>query len=140
RERTAVTIEGRITHLELADLRFPTSQSLDGSDATNPDPDYSAASVIVHTDNPDGLEGHGFAFTIGRGNEVQLAAINALSPLVAGRKRAELLGDMGGFARSLSADSQLRWLGPEKGVMHMAVSAVINAVWDAYAKAEGLPL
>lgn len=135
-----MSAKGQVTHLELTDLRFPTSKSLDGSDAMNPDPDYSAAYVVVRTDAPDDLAGHGFAFTIGRGNEVQLAAIAALEPLVAGRELAEVFADMGAFARSLSADSQLRWLGPEKGVIHMAVSAVVNAMWDAYAKHEGLPL
>jgi L-fuconate dehydratase len=129
-----------ITALDTVDVRFPTSLALDGSDAMNPAPDYSAAYVIVRTDANDGLEGHGFAFTIGRGNEVQVAAIDALAPLVVGLDLAAVLADLGGFWRRLAGDSQLRWLGPEKGVIHMAVAAVVNAVWDLYAKRERKPL
>jgi L-fuconate dehydratase len=129
-----------IAALETSDIRFPTSRELDGSDAMNPDPDYSAAYVIVRTDADDGLEGHGFAFTVGRGTEVQAAGIDALAPLVLDRDLDAVLGDMAGFWRGLVADSQLRWLGPEKGVMHMATAAVVNAVWDLYAKREGKPL
>nr|WP_153412041.1 enolase C-terminal domain-like protein [Nocardia macrotermitis] len=129
-----------LTTLDTLDIRFPTSAQLDGSDAMNPDPDYSTAYVILRTDDPDGHEGHGFAFTIGRGNEVQRAAIEALRHLVVGRTLDGILGDLGGFARSLTDDSQLRWLGPEKGVMHMAVGAVVNAVWDLAAKRAGKPL
>jgi L-fuconate dehydratase len=106
----------------------------------NPDPDYSAAYAIVRTDARDGLEGHGFAFTIGRGTEVQVAAIEALAPLVVGLALDDVLGDMGAFWRRLVGDSQLRWLGPEKGVLHMATAAIVNAVWDLYAKREGKPL
>jgi L-fuconate dehydratase len=113
---------------------------LDGSDAMNPDPDYSAAYVVVETDAADGLSGHGFAFTIGRGNDVQVAAIDALAAHLAGRDVEDLLGDMGATWRLLVHDSQLRWLGPEKGVMHMAIGAVINALWDLKAKRAGLPL
>jgi L-fuconate dehydratase len=113
---------------------------LDGSDAMNPDPDYSAAYVVVDTDATDGLAGHGFAFTIGRGNDVQVAAISALTPHLVGRDVEELLADMGGTWRGLVHDSQLRWLGPEKGVMHMAIGAVVNALWDLKAKRAGLPL
>jgi L-fuconate dehydratase len=133
---TGTTIVG----LETIDVRFPTSRALDGSDAMNPDPDYSAAYVVLRTDAADGLEGHGFAFTVGRGNEVQVAAIEALRPLVVGLTVDELLADLGGFWRRLVGDSQLRWLGPEKGVVHMATAAVVNAVWDLYAKREGKPL
>src|SRR5689334_4965896 len=115
-----------ITALDTYDVRFPTSHELDGSDAMNPDPDYSAAYVVIRTDAPDGLEGHGFAFTIGRGNDVQVAAIRALEPLVVGLPLEYTLANMGGLWRRLVHDSQLRWLGPEKGVMHMAISAVIN--------------
>jgi L-fuconate dehydratase len=122
------------------DVRFPTSRNLDGSDAMNPDPDYSAAYLIVSTDAGDGLEGHGFAFTIGRGDDVQVAAIGALADKVVGRDVDTTLADMGATARSLVDDSQLRWLGPEKGVMHMAVAAVVNALWDLRAKRAGLPL
>ncbi|NED98178.1 fuconate dehydratase [Phytoactinopolyspora alkaliphila] len=106
----------------------------------NPDPDYSAAYVVIHTDAPDAHEGHGFAFTIGRGNDIQAAAIRALEPFLIGRPVEAILGDLGGIWRELVHDSQLRWLGPEKGVVHMAVSAVVNALWDLKAKRAGLPL
>ena len=122
------------------DIRFPTSRELDGSDAMNPDPDYSAAYVIVHTDAADGLEGHGLTFTIGRGTEVVVAAVGALRPLVIGRSTDELFADMGAFWRTLVGDSQLRWIGPEKGVIHLATAAVVNAVWDLWAKTSGKPL
>jgi L-fuconate dehydratase len=130
----------QISALETYDIRFPTSQTLDGSDAMNPDPDYSAAYVILRTNDPSGLCGHGFAFTIGRGNDVQTAACAALRDWVVGREVAELVADLGGFARSLTGDSQLRWLGPEKGVMHMAIGAVINAAWDLAARRVGKPV
>jgi len=129
-----------INALESSDVRFPTSELLDGSDAVNVDPDYSAAYAILRTDAPDGLEGHGFAFTTGRGTEVQVAAIEAMAPLVVGLDLDEVLADTAAFSRRLTGDSQLRWLGPEKGVVHMAAAAVLNAVWDLYAKREGLPL
>src|SRR3954469_20367586 len=132
--------EAVITSLETFDVRFPTSRQLDGSDAMNPDPDYSAAYVVIGTDAGDGLEGHGFAFTIGRGNDVQVAAIRALEPFVVGLPVAETLASMGDVWRALVHDSQLRWLGPEKGVMHMAISAVVNALWDLAAKRAGRPL
>ena len=121
-------------------MRFPTSRHLDGSDAMNPDPDYSAAYVIVRTDADDGLAGHGFAFTIGRGNDVQVAAIRALEPFVVGLSIDGSPASMGEVWRRLVHDSQLRWLGPEKGVMHMAISAVVNALWDLAAKRAGKPL
>lgn len=130
----------RITGWHSADVRFATSLSLDGSDAMNPDPDYSAAYLEVGTDADDGLSGHGFVFTIGRGNDVQVAAIRALADRLEGRDVEELLADMGAVWRELVHDSQLRWLGPEEGVMHMAVGAVINALWDLKAKREGKPL
>jgi L-fuconate dehydratase len=129
-----------ITTLETHDIRFPTSRELDGSDAMNPDPDYSAAYVILRTNDPTGLCGHGFVFTIGRGNEVQTTALRALSHLVVGRNVADILNDLGAFARSLTNDSQLRWLGPEKGVIHMAIGAVINAAWDMTARHAGKPV
>ena len=129
-----------ITAVDTFDLRFPTSLELDGSDAMNPDPDYSAAYLIIRTDAEDGHEGHGFVFTIGRGNEVEAAAIEALRHHVLGRDAEELLGDMGAAWKLLVHDSQLRWLGPEKGVMHMAIGAVVNALWDLKAKRAGLPL
>jgi L-fuconate dehydratase len=127
------------TALETYDVRFPTSRELDGSDAMNPDPDYSAAYVVLRCDDPD-LCGHGFVFTIGRGNEVQIAAISALRPFVLGLDVDEVLSQLGAFARKLSGDSQLRWLGPEKGVMHMATGAVINAVWDMAARRAHKPV
>ncbi|MEV4658657.1 L-fuconate dehydratase [Micromonospora sp. NPDC049301] len=130
----------RITGLRTHDIRFPTSRELDGSDAMNPDPDYSAAYVVIGTDHPDGHEGHGFAFTIGRGNDIQTTAIRALEPYVVGRPLDATLSDLGGVWRAMVHDSQLRWLGPEKGVMHMAISAVVNALWDLRAKRAGKPL
>src|SRR5690349_9626494 len=129
-----------ITALDVLDVRFPTSRSLDGSDAMNPDPDYSAAYVIVRTDAADGLEGHGFTFTIGRGTEVVVEAVDALRPLVLGRSTEATFADMGPFWRELVGDSQLRWIGPEKGVIHLATAAVVNAVWDLFAKRAGKPL
>lgn len=129
-----------ITNITVRDIRFPTSHALDGSDAMNPDPDYSAAYVILHTDHPAGLEGHGLTFTIGRGNELCAAAIEALRPLMVGRTLASFTANMGAFWRHITGDSQLRWVGPEKGVIHLATAAVVNAVWDLYAKVEGKPL
>ncbi len=129
-----------ITDVVIKDVRFPTSKSLDGSDAMNPDPDYSAAYVILKTDADNGLEGHGLTFTIGRGNELCAAAINSLAPLIIGKTLDSFTADMGGFWKMITGDSQLRWLGPEKGVIHLATGAVVNAVWDLYAKAEGKPL
>ncbi|OQQ19455.1 fuconate dehydratase [Streptomyces sp. M41(2017)] len=130
----------RITAVDTYDVRFPTSRELDGSDAMNPDPDYSAAYVVLRSDAPDGAEGHGFTFTIGRGNDVQVAAIDALRGHVLGRPVDELCDDPGSLSRDLVGDSQLRWLGPEKGVMHMAIGAVVNAVWDLAAKRARKPL
>jgi L-fuconate dehydratase len=130
----------RITAVTTIDVRFPTSLSLDGSDAMNPDPDYSASYVRISTDAGDGLDGHGFVFTIGRGNDVQVAAIRALADRLVGADVEELLGAMGATWRDLVHDSQLRWLGPEKGVMHMAIGAVVNALWDLKAKRAGRPL
>lgn len=130
----------QITAMRTYDVRFPTSLSLDGSDAMNPDPDYSAGYVELHTDDPDGLAGHGFVFTIGRGNQVQVAAIEALRDHLVERNLEEVLEDLGAFWRELVHDSQLRWLGPEKGIMHMAIGAVINALWDLKAKRAGQPL
>ena len=128
----------RITGVDAVDVRFPTSRTLDGSDAMNPDPDYSAAYVILRTDGT--LEGHGLTFTIGRGNEVCVAAIEALAPLVEGLETDDVFADPGGFWRRLTGDSQLRRLGPEKGVIHLATAALVNAMWDLYAKSEGKPL
>jgi L-fuconate dehydratase len=130
----------RITSLEARDVRFPTSRSLDGSDAMHPDPDYSAAYVVLRTDADDGLEGHGLTFTIGRGTEICVAAARALEPLVVGSTLEAIRADMRAFWRTLVADSRLRWLGPEKGVIHLAAAAVVNAVWDLWAKQEQKPL
>src|SRR5581483_8925698 len=129
----------RITGLTVHDVRFPTSRSLDGSDAMHTSPDYSAAYVVLSTDE-EALGGHGLAFTNGRGTEVCVAAARALGPLVVGRTLEGITGDMRGFWRSLVSDDQLRWLGPEKGVMHLAAAAVVNAVWDLRAKRDGQPL
>jgi len=129
-----------ITDVITKDIRFPTSRSLDGSDAMNPDPDYSAAYVILKTDHPTGLEGHGLTFTIGRGNELCVAAIQTLSYLIIGKTLDSFTTDMAGFWRMITGDSQLRWIGPEKGVIHMATGALVNAVWDLYAKTENKPL
>ncbi|OLP54791.1 fuconate dehydratase [Rhizobium rhizosphaerae] len=129
----------RITNLRVFDLRFPTSASLDGSDAMNPDPDYSAAYVILETDRPD-LSGHGLTFTIGRGNDICCMAIEAMRHLVVGTDLAEVRAAPGKFWRKLTGDSQLRWIGPDKGAMHLATGAVVNAFWDAMAKEAGLPV
>ncbi|MFJ3082228.1 enolase C-terminal domain-like protein [Streptomyces halstedii] len=144
-----------VTRFEVHDIRFPTSEQLDGSDAMNPDPDYSAAYVVLRTDVSErageeggadgpgggtGPEGHGFCFTIGRGNEVMAAAIGALRPYVLGRPVPRTAAALGDLYRELTHDSQLRWLGPEKGVTHMAVGAVVNAAWDLAAKLAGEPV
>ena len=126
-----------ITDLESIDLRFPTSRTLAGSDAVHKDPDYSAAYVILKT---GGLEGHGLTFTVGRGNELCVAAIESMRHLVVGRRLDDITADFAGFWRSLASESQLRWLGPEKGVIHLALAAIVNAVWDLFAKAQRKPL
>ena len=126
-----------ITHASTADIRFPTSRFLDGSDAMNPDPDYSAAYVVL---SADGLEGHGLAFTLGRGTDLVVAAIDALLPQVIGRSLDGIENDLAGFWRSLVGDSQYRWLGPEKGIIHLATAAIVNAVWDMLARRAGKPL
>ncbi|MDQ6662655.1 MAG: fuconate dehydratase, partial [Chloroflexota bacterium] len=129
-----------ITDIIARDIRFPTSRTLAGSDAMNPNPDYSAAYVMLQTDSPQSLAGHGFTFTIGRGNEICVAAINALKPLIVGKTLESCTVNMGKFWRMITGDSQLRWIGPEKGAIHLATAAVVNAVWDLYAKVEGKPL
>jgi L-fuconate dehydratase len=128
-----------ITAVRAFDVRFPTSRLLDGSDAMNPDPDYSAAYCIVETVH-DGLAGHGLAFTLGRGTELCVHAIETLAPKLIGRSLEGIEADLGGFWRDMVGDSQLRWLGPEKGIIHMAAAALINAVWDLLSKQAGLPL
>ena len=130
----------KITEAIAKDIRFPTSRFLDGSDAMNPDPDYSAAYLILKTDSADGVEGHGLTFTIGRGNEICVQAIKSMSYLVVGKTLESFTKDMGKFWKMMMSDSQLRWLGPEKGVIHLAAGAIINAVWDLYAKVEKKPL
>lgn len=129
-----------IIDIDALDIRFPTSRALDGSDAMNADPDYSAAYCIIRTDSPTNLEGHGLTFTIGRGNELCCQAIGSLKPLLLGKTLESLTSDMGAFWNHITGDSQLRWIGPEKGVIHLATAAVVNAVWDLYAKSEGKPL
>ncbi len=128
----------KIRDLEIVDLRFPTSRTNAGTDAMHPDPDYSAAYVVLKTDAD--LEGHGFTFTIGRGNEICVEALRAFRPLVIGRTLEEITAEPAAFWRSLASDSQLRWLGPEKGVIHISMAAVVNAVWDLHAKRERKPL
>jgi len=128
-----------IRSLRVLDVRFPTSASLDGSDAMNADPDYSAAYVVLETDQA-GLEGHGLTFTIGRGNEICCAAIEAMRHLVVGLDLGWIAEDMGRFWRHVTSDSQLRWIGPDKGAMHLATGAVVNAVWDLWGKSEGKPV
>src|SRR4051812_40457679 len=128
----------RIRDLEIVDLRFPTSRTSAGTDAMHPDPDYSAAYVVLRTDG--GLDGHGFTFTIGRGNEICAEAIRAFRPLVVGRTLEEITAEPAAFWRSLASESQLRWLGPEKGGIHISMAAVINAVWDLHAKREKKPV
>jgi len=128
-----------VKDIVVRDIRFPTAKSLDGSDAMNADPNYSAAYVVLKTDSTDGLEGHGLTFTIGRGNELCVAAMNALKPLVVGLTVSSG-ANMGAFWRRLTSDSQLRWVGPEKGVIHLATAAIVNALWDLYAKIERKPL
>lgn len=129
-----------ITEIKTHDIRFPTSRTLDGSDAVNVDPDYSAAYVILRTDSPGGLEGHGLTFTNGRGNELCCAAIEVLGAGLKAQTLESITADLAGLYYSVSGDTQLRWLGPEKGVTHLATGALINAVWDLYAKSEGKPL
>jgi L-fuconate dehydratase len=129
----------RIVALDCYDVRFPTSLEHDGSDAMNLDPDYSAAYAVLRTD-AEGLEGHALCFTIGRGNEIMVAAIAALRRHVVGRYVEDIISDLGGFSAAMIGDSQLRWLGPEKGVMHMAIGAVVNAPWDLAAKVAGKPV
>jgi L-fuconate dehydratase len=128
-----------VRSMRVLDVRFPTSQQLDGSDAMNPDPDYSAAYVVLETDRP-GLEGHGLTFTIGRGNEICCAAIEAMRHLVVGLDLQWVAEDMGRFWRHITSDSQLRWIGPDKGAIHLATGAVVNAMWDLWAKSEGKPV
>jgi L-fuconate dehydratase len=127
-----------ITSVRVIDLRFPTSRDHIGSDAVNKDPDYSAAYCILETNS--GLEGHGLTFTLGRGTDLVVQAVRYLSRYVVNRTLSSITEDLGAFSRQLTDDTQFRWLGPEKGVIHLASGALINAVWDLYARAEGKPL
>jgi L-fuconate dehydratase len=127
-----------ITSIESIDIRFPTSEQLDGSDAMNPDPDYSAAYCVLHTS--EGPEGHGMTFTIGRGNDLCVAAISQLGQQLIGLELTDLRSQMGPLWKKITGDSQFRWLGPEKGVIHLAAAALMNALWDLLAKREELPL
>jgi L-fuconate dehydratase len=127
-----------ITDLTVRDIRFPTSLELDGSDAMNLDPDYSAAYVTLHTDSS--LTADGLTFTLGRGTQLCVQAVEALKPRLVGRRLDQIVADMAGFWRDMTGDSQLRWVGPEKGVVHLATAAIVNAVWDLYAKAEEKPV
>ena len=127
-----------ITSIQSIDIRFPTSEQLDGSDAMNPDPDYSAAYCVLHTS--EGPEGHGMTFTIGRGNDLCVAAISQLGQQLIGLELTDLRSQMGPLWKKITGDSQFRWLGPEKGVVHLAAAALINALWDLLAKQEELPL
>jgi L-fuconate dehydratase len=129
-----------ITNLSVRDIRFPTSRSLDGSDAMNAAPDYSATYVVLETDSPEQMAGHGLTFTIGRGNEICVTAVNSLAPLIVGKTLEDIVADMGSFWRAVTSDSQLRWIGPEKGAIHLATAAIVNAVWDLWAKTEHKPV
>ncbi|XP_014635771.1 PREDICTED: mitochondrial enolase superfamily member 1 isoform X2 [Ceratotherium simum simum] len=133
-------VGGRICGLSVRDVRFPTSLGGHGSDAMHTDPDYSAAYVILETDVGDGLKGYGITFTLGRGTEVVVCAVNALAHHVLSKDLRDIVGDFRGFYRQLTSDGQLRWIGPEKGAVHLATAAVLNAVWDLWAKQEGKPL
>ncbi|XP_067342317.1 mitochondrial enolase superfamily member 1 isoform X2 [Channa argus] len=128
----------KIVSLTVRDVRFPTSVEQHGSDAMHTDPDYSAAYVLIDTDS--GLKGFGLTFTLGKGTEIVVCAVEALAPLVVGKSLQEIVSDFRGFYRLLTSDGQIRWLGPEKGVIHLATAAVLNAVWDLWARAEGKPL
>nr|XP_018914167.1 PREDICTED: L-galactonate dehydratase-like [Bemisia tabaci] len=128
-----------ITGFIVEDLRFPTSDNLDGSDAMHPDPDYSAAYVILQTDQPH-LQGHGLSFTIGRGNEIVCACLRALEPRVRGLRLSWIQEDPARFWRHVTGDSQLRWIGPDKGAIHLATGAVVNAVWDLWGRHVGKPV
>ncbi|HIM29277.1 MAG TPA: fuconate dehydratase [Planctomycetes bacterium] len=128
-----------ILDLHVRDVRFPTSDQLHGSDAIHVDPDYSCAYVTLVTDQP-GLEGHGITFTLGRGTELCVATIERFKSFVVGKSLAAIVDDFGSFWHQICNESQLRWLGPERGLIHMSVAAILNAIWDLYAKVERKPL
>ncbi|MBN3315666.1 ENOF1 enolase, partial [Atractosteus spatula] len=131
-------VKGKITKLSVSDVRFPTSLEQHGSDAMHTDPDYSVAYVVIETEG--GLKGYGLTFTLGKGTEIVVCAVQALSSLVIGKDSEEIVNDFRSFYRLLTSDGQMRWLGPEKGVVQLAAAAVLNAVWDLWARAEGKPL
>uniref|UniRef100_J3QSB6 Enolase superfamily member 1 n=1 Tax=Homo sapiens TaxID=9606 RepID=J3QSB6_HUMAN len=133
-------VRGRISRLSVRDVRFPTSLGGHGADAMHTDPDYSAAYVVIETDAEDGIKGCGITFTLGKGTEVVVCAVNALAHHVLNKDLKDIVGDFRGFYRQLTSDGQLRWIGPEKGVVHLATAAVLNAVWDLWAKQEGKPV
>ncbi|XP_073406974.1 mitochondrial enolase superfamily member 1 isoform X2 [Dendrobates tinctorius] len=133
-------VKGKITGLSVKDVRFPTSLGLHGSDAMHTEPDYSAAYVVIETDAEDALKGCGLTFTLGKGTEIVVCAVKALSHLVVGRNLEDIVTNFRDFYRQLTSDGQLRWIGPEKGVVHLATAAVLNAVWDLWAKQEKKPL
>ncbi|XP_030068839.1 mitochondrial enolase superfamily member 1 isoform X2 [Microcaecilia unicolor] len=133
-------VHGRVIALSVTDVRFPTSVDQHGSDAMHTDPDYSAAYVVIETDAKDGLKGYGLTFTLGKGTEVVVCAVKAFAAHVVNKELEEIVGNFRGFYRQLTSDGQLRWIGPEKGVVHLATAAILNAVWDLWAKQEGKPL
>ncbi|KAG8571128.1 hypothetical protein GDO81_011531 [Engystomops pustulosus] len=133
-------VKGKITGLSVKDVRFPTSLGQHGSDAMHTDPDYSAAYVVIETDAEDAIKGYGLTFTLGKGTEIVVCAVKALSHLVVGRNLEDIVANFRDFYRQLTSDGQLRWIGPEKGVVHLATAAVLNAVWDLWAKQEQKPL
>ncbi|XP_005995779.1 mitochondrial enolase superfamily member 1 isoform X1 [Latimeria chalumnae] len=133
-------VQGKIVKLSVYDVRFPTSLEQHGSDAMHTDPDYSAAYVVIETDAGNGLKGHGLSFTLGKGTEIVVCAVKTLSMHVLGKQLEDIVSDFRGFYRLLTSDGQLRWIGPEKGVIHLATAAVLNAVWDLWAKQEKKPL
>uniref|UniRef100_A0AAR2K415 Mitochondrial enolase superfamily member 1 n=1 Tax=Pygocentrus nattereri TaxID=42514 RepID=A0AAR2K415_PYGNA len=128
-------LKGKIAKLAVSDVRFPTSLEQHGSDAMHANPDYSAAYVVIETD--DGLKGYGITFTVGRGTEIVVCAVEALSTLVIGKTLEDIVSNFSGFYRCLTSDSQMRWIGPEKGVIQLASAAILNAIWDMWARAEG---
>jgi L-fuconate dehydratase len=130
----------KITNVIVRDIRFPTSRTLDGSDAVNVDPDYSATYITLETDDASDLRGYGLTFTCGRGNEVSVAAVHALKHHVLGHTLESITEDFAGFWLRITSDSQVRWLGPEKGAIHLAAGALVNAVWDLYARSERKPV
>uniref|UniRef100_A0A8B9LXF1 Collectin subfamily member 12 n=1 Tax=Astyanax mexicanus TaxID=7994 RepID=A0A8B9LXF1_ASTMX len=127
--------KGKITKLSVSDVRFPTSLEQHGSDAMHTDPDYSVVYVVIETDG--GLKGYGITFTIGRGTEIVVCAVEALSALVIGKSLEDIVSDFRSFYRLLTSDGQMRWIGPEKGVIQLATAAILNAIWDMWARAEG---